>query len=236
MKKCWLKDLSVFSIVAPFPGCTRPEQGAGHSIEALEISCSLAGEALSCFFQQPKVKKLAINFAWWRASSWSSIWAHHWWIGGHWYGWSSWEWHPISCEQQKQWKKIHIFMIEIICHVKSPNSCDVNGLLWAPGGVFLQSSALAPQLWGMLLLPCAITCRRTIIPWSPRVGVPISYFKYSKKPTLVTWRHQVLSCPSLSKAWPGLFGSNCGLVGPGTWKTLLPYVCLGLVINVAGWM
>lgn len=34
-----------------------------------------------------------------------------------------------GCEQQREWKEIHIFVIEVICYVKNPESRDGNKLL-----------------------------------------------------------------------------------------------------------
>lgn len=57
----------MYAIVAPFPWwtrfCTSSEQGVARSIRTLGSSCSLTREALSCFFQQPEVKNLVVNFA-----------------------------------------------------------------------------------------------------------------------------------------------------------------------------
>lgn len=34
-----------------------------------------------------------------------------------------------GCERQKECKEIHIFVIEVICYVKNPDSCDGRRLL-----------------------------------------------------------------------------------------------------------
>lgn len=178
-------------IVAPFPACTRSEQGAGHSTEALGNFCSL-------FSSSPKWRNSSLTVLMKGLLSGPLMGTHHWWERCLWYGWSSWEWHPISCEQQNNGEKNPYFYdwSNLSCESKEhrefhkiPNSCDVNRHLWTPGGVFLQSAVLAHQLWGVLLLPCSITSRRTIILWSPGAGIPISNFKYSRRPTWVTWRH-----------------------------------------------
>lgn len=46
-------------------------------------------------------------------------------------------------EQQKEWKEIPLFVIEVIGYVRSPGSPDGNRLLRALSGAFWQAAASA---------------------------------------------------------------------------------------------